>query len=371
MSFWNCFNQDYIFERLLRHKNQSAPLSVWQQRDVQCRVETNVFIHEITKEKIIFKLPPSYFEAEYLFQDRLPIFFHNELNEVIFKRENFTIAGIFLAVGFPYEVRFVEKRTIERLPYRYQDHQEVTFLHKNPADKKALIRVANMVNISVKGICLVTPIKDEKCFVQAQEVEILKMTQQNLADPVWGKITYVYLYNDLKEKGNKFAQIGVQFDRPLDSINHKTVASILEKKQKSMKGLEWDGFIGLTPEGQQSIISRAKTSNQTLPMAFRLNENLEYFEKTKYLTPRMKMVFLKEVPREALAKALRICLKEIIYELLYEVPARLREEILNLMTEPFPLNSIDIALVTVCDYLRDKEKKGEFVLDADLFNQEV
>jgi hypothetical protein len=371
MDLWTCFNQEYIFERLNRHKTQNAPLTVWQERNSSQKIETSALIQTITKDKILFKLPASYFKMEYLFKDDLPLYFHNELNEVIFKRDNFTIAKDFLAIGFPFEVKFIEKRHIERLRYRYQDHQEVTFSRKSAGESTSQIFIANMINISVHGICFVAPIKDEKCFSKDQEVEIFKMTDQLLEKSCLGKISYVYHYEDVKNKGNKFAQIGVKFHEALDTIIHKSVASLLERKQKSLKGLDWEGFIGLTFEAQERILSNAKTSNQTLPLAIRLTENVEYIEKVKYMTPRMKMHFLKEISHDALAKALRICTKDVVFDLLNELPARLKEDILKKMEDSQMLNTIDIAMDTVCTYLRAKEKSGEFVLDASLFNQEV
>jgi hypothetical protein len=371
MELWTCFNQEYIFERLNRHKTQNAQLTVWQQRNNDQRIETSVQIFTISKDKIVFKLPANYFKLEYLFRDDLPLFFHNELNEVIFKRDNYTIAGEYLAIGFPFEVKFIEKRNIERLTYRYQDHQEVTFSRRSKSENSTQIFVAHMINISVHGICFVAVIKDSKCFVAGQDAEIFKMTGQLLEKSCFGKISYVHIYDDLKNKGNKFAQIGLKFNEALDTIVHKSVATLLERKQTSMKGIAWDGFVGLTFESQLRIISGARTSNQTLPLAIRLTENIEYFDRVKYLTTRMKMHFLKEISHDALAKALRICTKEIIFELLNELPVRLKEDILKKMENSQMLNTIDIAMETVCTYLREKEKSGEFVLDASLFNQEV
>ena len=136
---------------------------------------------------------------------------------------------------------------------------------------------------------------------------------------------------------------------------NKEIVDALEKKMCKAKSV--------TVKENNAIYVEQK--NKVL--ASNLKDNIEYLDKLRYMTVQMKVDFLKEVEHELLAVALRLSSKELIYELFSEVTERMQDEFLDKLQSERPASAVCKAQDQLLKLIREKEGRGEIVLDPTAF----
>ncbi|MCR9206574.1 MAG: hypothetical protein NXH75_18465, partial [Halobacteriovoraceae bacterium] len=151
----------------------------------------------------------------------------------------------------------------------------------------------------------------------------------------------------------------------IESVSYKSVKSIVERTQKRTRGLEVQGFNGVSDTDQVRIIKKIGEENPVL--ANQLLEHCENLDRLRYLTNEMKQKFWLEVNQDILAAALRLSTKELIYDLLGDVSERIREEFLYKLDIAKSPSAIEKAQKQICDFVHLKEREGVFVLSPKSF----
>ena len=94
---------------------------------------------------------------------------------------------------------------------------------------------------------------------------------------------------------------------------------------------------------------------------------MEYLDQLRYMTTQMKVEFLKTVNQDLLAVALRLSSKELIFELFSELTQTMQKEFLEKLQQERPASAICKAQDDIVKLVREKENKGEIVLDPKAF----
>jgi len=297
-----------------------------------------------------------------------PIFAHLPKKDIIFKRDKYQKNGSELTFKTPTEIKIKERRTQSRFYFKYQDYKSVSLKYKH--DEKEQIANYTLVDLSTAGLAFVITQAESLKFHIDQEIVLTHITDQQLPSDHRAKIISIdrfQLPEGIKDRTNasELTRIGVKYIESLESVTYKSIGSIIDKRQSKLKGIETSGFNGLSDEEQLKVLAKVKEDNPAL--AANLQERIEELDHLRYLTNQMKQIFWTEVKRELLATALRLSSKELLYELLGEVTDNIKNEFLEQISQPKPPAAINKAQDEICKYIREKEKLGEFVLDATSF----
>lgn len=358
MEMWSLFNLKSISEHLNRAFDQDMNWTLWQSSS-QGRVKWQGKITSVD-EKLTTMTITSGDMAE--IWDQEPIFAHCPELDIIFKRDKFTKLSDSLNFKTPSEIKLVEKRKVSRFKYKYQDYKVVSF----KAVKNDLKMSTTLVDLSTEGLAFVLPQKDSLSFSEGLEIFVTHITDQELPKEHAGKVVSVTRFQSvegIQDRTNalELMRIGIQFTESLDSVSYKSIASIIEKKQLSNKGIETTGFNGLTEDDLDRTMAKIRQDNPIL--AANLLERIEELDRLKYMTNQMKQIFWTETKKELVATALRLSSKELIRILLSDLTENMKKEFLDLIDQPKPPSAVNKAQDELVKFIRGKEKAGEFVLD--------
>ena len=164
-------------------------------------------------------------------------------------------------------------------------------------------------------------------------------------------------------------KIGLSFDDSLDSISFRSIKNIVEKKQRRAEGLSKDMYCGLSHEEQQNTLNSIEFKNPVL--ANNLRVNIRYLDRLRYMTPYMKIDFLKMMNHDLLAIALRLSSKELIFELFSEVTKTIQNEFLEKLGEEKPASAICVTQDQIIKKIKELEANGTIVLDPESYTTYV
>lgn len=362
MRTWKTYQKKLIRQHLARIRGNESFI-VWQQihgRRVQ-------YMAVLTKLEPMIRIELASKDlSDYGFDSGKPFFVHVKSNDLIFRKDTYQQNGRFLEFSLPGEIQMREKRKNDRFTYLYQDHKNITVESelrdiKDPT-KPVYTMSCVVLDVSISGASFVAGDEQVKNFQVGENIFLLNLTDQDLPSPFKTRITYISPY---KVDDKNLSKVGIEFVYELDSISYKSITSIVEKKQRRIRGLNPGRYCGLDFEDQVAKLNKIETENKQL--AANIRDNLEYLDKLRYMTTQMKIEFLKEIKTELLATALRLSSKELIYELMTEVTAVMQEEFLDKLAAEKPASGICKAQDQVVAFIRQKEGAGEFVLDPKAF----
>ncbi|MBT4792641.1 MAG: hypothetical protein HON90_13795 [Halobacteriovoraceae bacterium] len=362
MLYWKTYNKNIILRYLQSAVEHKLSFTIWQQFGEHRNTFQGQFL-EASQKNCKIKLENDH--TLDLFDDKNPIFIHITQLNIIFKKEHFNKLGLFVEFYLPGDIQISEKRKTKRYTYLYQDHKSITFHSKhNGADGKTpmFTHSSVLVDISTQGAGLVvneTVLND--LFID-QELLLIDLTDQKLPAPFKVRITYIEAYEKFNENLHK---IGIIFTDELNTISYKSISSIIDIKQRKMQGLSSDEYCGVDTEEQNQILNKIEGSNKIL--ANNIRDNVDFLDQLRYLTTQMKIEFLKEVNHDLLAVALRLSSKELIYELFSEMTDNIISEFLEKLQNERPASGVCKAQDQIIKIIRDKEKKGEIVIDPKAF----
>ncbi len=360
MQYWKTYQKDLIQTYLGIIFENNTEFTLWQQigenrRSYQGKIVEITKTH--TKIKIL-KLP-----SNDLFENDKPFYVHIPGLDVIFKKEKYTRIGQYLDFPHPAEIQIYEKRRTKRYSYLYQDHKNITYHSEEINNGQPAFTISSvLLDISTTGAGMVVEKTAVKNLKQNQNLYIVNLTDQKLPEPFKVRIVYIEDYSN-KEQG--LYKVGMVFDDELDSISYNSISSIIKIKQAKSQGLKPELYCGLDFEQQTRILNNVEQKNKVL--ANNLKDNIEYLDKLRYMTVQMKVDFLKEVEHELLAVALRLSSKELIYELFSEVTERMQDEFLDKLQSERPASAVCKAQDQLLKLIREKEGRGEIVLDPTAF----
>jgi len=364
MEMWSSFNTKKNMDLMRDSIPKREEWTLWQS-STQGRMKwTGVIVD--CEEKITKLEITSGNIAE--IRDLEPIFAHLPKKDIIFKRDKYQKSDSTLTFKTPTEIKIKERRSQQRFYFKYQDYKSVSFKYKH-SDKENIANYT-LVDLSTSGLAYVITQAESLKFQVDQEIILTHITDQQLPSDHKAKIISINRFKlpeGLKDRTNasELTRIGVKYIESLESVTYKSIGSIIDKRQTKLKGIQTEGFNGLSDEEQLKILSKVREDNPAL--ASNLIERIEELDHLRYLTNQMKQIFWTEVKKELLATALRLSSKELIFELLGEVTDNIKNEFLELINQPKPPAAINKAQDEICKYIREKEKAGEFVLDPTSF----
>lgn len=362
MEMWSLFNSKTISEHLNVAIDKKLVWTLWQSSS-QGRVKWQGML--ISSDEKMTEMRITEGDIAEIW-DQEPIFAHCPDLDIIFKRDKFNKLPTSLNFKTPSEIKLVEKRRVPRFRFKYQDYKVVSFKIKKVETSLS----STLVDLSTEGMAFVLTQKESLNFSVGTEILISHITDQELPKSHAGKvvsITRFQLPEGVRDRSNalELTRIGVQFTESLESVSYKSIASLIEKKQKSSKGLDVEGFNGLNDEELERIIAKIRQENPVL--AANLLERIEELDQLKYMTNQMKQIFWTETKKELVATALRLSSKELLMILLSELTDNMKNEFLDLINQPKPPSAINKAQDELAQYIRSKEKSGEFVLNPKSF----
>ncbi|OUR99790.1 hypothetical protein A9Q84_01820 [Halobacteriovorax marinus] len=370
MKMWSTYRKDIILEKLQIICDKKEDVTIWQNRAEE-KIKFHGRIVEVNPSNTILELDSSYKKAEYPLTKDLTVFVHYAKGDALFKKEAFKTEGLKLIFKTPVELMMKERRVIERFTFKYQDFKNVSFKTAGAANdqKNVLHRSCILKDLSVEGLGLVIHEEEMLSLSVGDSVYITAITDQKIESGHLGEIRYITPYNVSVEQDSNLFKIGIKFTAALDSVTYRSISSVVEKKQTKMKGINVSTFNGLTELDQEKILR--KISEDNVPLANNIKEQIEVIDRLRYLTTGMKQKFLLEVNLDLLAAALRIASKELIFDLMTEVTETMREEFLYKLDQAKPPSAINKAQDEIVKYMRDKERAGELVLDPVAFDTYV
>lgn len=350
-------------------KEEGLTVTIWQ-NDENTKRTYNSKIFSLKKNEFILHLDKdSYAKLQFFNKDK-PYYAHIKVLETLFKKENFNFIGTSLESTLPNELQIYERRLTERFYYQYQDHKNLTiksFKSKEPETDMDFVEASVLIDISTSGAGIIVPKKIKDKLQIGSVLYITDITDQKLPEPFSVNVIYNELYR--ADDGHELYKLGIKFSDQLDSISYKSIKSVVEKKSKKTQGLDPDRFCGLTHEEQIHKINQIELKNPQL--AVNVKNSIEYLDRLRYLTTKMKIELLTNVKHDLLATALRLSSKELIYDLLIEVTENIRNDFLDKLGPEKPASAISKAQDEVIKFIRDKEGKGEFVLSPNSFETYV
>lgn len=360
MKLWSCYNSDYIGERFESLIEDVKEFTLWQNFEDSREKFTGVLI-KISQESCVLKLDEKYKGAYGRINVQNPLFFHCEDEDILFKRDVFSINNGEINFKRPYEVKFRDRRVSDRFYYKYQDFKDVSYTIGASEEVKSAI----LTDISTAGISFVVDQSERDKLKKDYILSIRTITDQEIPKGHKAQIIDVQPFSLSRESDSKLIRIGCTFIESLDSITYKSIGSVIKKKQQRVKGLDTDKFNGLNPEDFEKTIASIRSKNPQL--AANIRDRVEDIDRLRYLTTDMKRQFLLDVNHDLLAASLRLSSKELILDLLSEVTDSIRDEFLEKLDLPKPASAINKAQDEIVKYIRDKEKSGELVLDPRSF----
>lgn len=360
MKLWSCYDSDYILERFDSLIANVVEFTLWQNFEDLREKYTGVLINA-GQENCTLKLDDKYKAAYGRINVQVPLFFHCESEDILFKRDIFSITDGEISFKTPHEVKFRDRRISDRFYYKYQDFKDITFTI-GASDE---VNSAILTDVSTAGVSFVVDQKDRDKLQKDFVLMIKSITDQEIPEGHKAQIMDVQPFSLSRESDSKLLRIGCNFVESLDSITYKSIGSVIKKKQAKVKGLDTDGFNGLNPDDFEKTLAAIRTKNPQL--AANIRDRVEDIDRLRYLTTEMKRQFLLNVNHDLLATSLRLSSKELILDLLSEVTDSIREEFLEKLDIPKPASAINKAQDEIVKFIRDKEKSGELVLDPRSF----
>jgi hypothetical protein len=356
-----------IKEILKQALGSDKSVTIWQFEHDQRRIFTGEFI-EINDDTTTLDLG-DLSKYSYELRSDEPLYIHGNYKKFVFKRDHFGLDGKVLTVKTPSELKVEDLRSKDRFSFKYQDHKVFSYSFNGKDEKMS--QSAFLVDLSIKGAGIIMPTEEASNLQYTSSVTVNAITDQKLPEGLKAQIKHLTLYETGEENTEDLSltRVGLQFDQIIDSISYKSVLSIVEKKQKRVIGLDVETFHGLD-ELQLDKALAALDANDGFT-AGKIRENIECIDRLRYLTPHMKTELFLEVNHAIFAVALRLSSKELIFELLSEVTDTIREELLFQMKDSHPISAVKKSQETIIEYIKEKEKKGEFVLDPDTFVEYV
>lgn len=365
MKMWSLFSSNEIQELLSSAKERGYHFTVWQHSTQQ--------FHQFTGRLLSFRddscevaIKERVEDGMFIFEE--PIYLHCHKLDFIFKREKFKFDTGELSFKAPSELMLKEKRRVERFRFLYQDFKFASFYTGEGEEKKK--HSANLLDLSIAGMAFVGPAHEVKGFSEGDLINITHISDQELEGECVGEVRSVVRYEGtegIKDRGHQNVnyRVSVEFKEAIESISIKSVKSIVERTQKRTRGLEIEGFNGLSHVEQLRTIKKIGEENKVL--ARQLLENVENLDRLRYLTNEMKQRFWMEVNQDLLAAALRLSSKELIYDLVGDLTERMQEDFLYKLDEPKSAAAIEKAQKKIVDFIYQKEREGVFVLSAQSF----
>ncbi len=362
MDYWKTFQKDIILKYLTPVVASKIEFTIWQQLGSHRKTFEGKFS---AANKKICKIKLSDTDALQYFNKDHPFFVHITTLDIIFRKDHYTQMGQILEFSLPSDIQIPEKRKTKRFTYLYQDHKNITYrsIEEDPETKSPLFTNASvLVDISTQGVGMVVGKDAVNKLSLGQNLYLDNLTDQQLPSPFKVKIIYIKPY---KEHEMGLFKVGIIFDDQLNSISYRSISSIIDIKQKKTQGLSPDQYCGLDNDDQIKTLNNIEANNKVL--ASNIKDNVEYLDKLRYLTTQMKVELLQNINQDLLAVALRLSSKELIYELFSETTQNRQEEFLEKLQQQRPASAVCKAQDQIIEELRDKERKGEIVLDPKAF----
>lgn len=364
MEMWSSFNDEVIQDTIHKAMVDDSKITLWQTKSDQSRDRFYGKLVETSKTEVKIELTGK--EGHNPISATESIFIHCESNGLIFKRENFKLVNGIISFPYPHEVKLEEKRKIPRFLYKYQDYKVIAFHQKvmNIHGVEEEVKFSGtLTDISTEGLSFVVEEEELGALSIGSEVYVTKLTDQELPKEHHAKLVYLQSYVPSRsESRTRFTKVGMKFIDSLESVSFKSISSLVDKKQKRVKGLEVETFNGLHPDDQERVIKKIKSDNPAL--ASNIIDQNEQLDRLRFLTTKMKQDFLLEVNLDLLAGALRLSSKELIFELFNEVSDAVKEEFLHNLANPKAPSAINKAQDKIVAFMLDLEKKGVIVLDS-------
>ncbi|OIQ19793.1 MAG: hypothetical protein BM556_04735 [Bacteriovorax sp. MedPE-SWde] len=360
MKLWSCYDSDYIQGQFEELKSSVKEITLWQNFEDLREKYTGV-LTQVSPDTCVLKLDEKYKNAYGRINVQVTLFFHCESEDILFKRDIFSISNGLISFKTPYEVKFRDKRISDRFSYKYQDFKNVSFSLESGDE----VVTAILTDVSTAGISFVLDQKDRDLLSKDSIVTIKSLTDQEIPQGHKAQVIYTQPFMLSRESDSKLIHVGCSFTEGLDSITYKSIGSVIKKKQQKVKGLDTDGFNGLNPDELEKTISNIRSKNPQL--AANISDKVEDIDRLRYLTTEMKRQFLLSVNHDLLATSLRLSSKELILDLLSEVTDSIREEFLEKLDRPKPASAINKAQDEISKFIKEKENSGELVLDPRSF----
>ena len=364
MKYWRTYQKDLILSYLTSAANNGEEVTVWQQYGDEPR-QFKGRLRKVSRELCQLKLQKSSVTID----KSREFFVHLPVHQVIFKKEKFTYDPGLFEFTLPSDIQILEKREIKRYYYQYQDHKNITFHSEeiDPQTMKPLFMSSSvLIDISTNGAGMVIPKKTKDNIRLGQTLLLTNITDQKLPSPFKVIVKYIEPYAGKDDGRHK---IGILFADELDSISYKSISSIVKIKQTKIKGLSENQYCGLGYQDQLRLLSRIENGNPVL--ASNIKDNLEYLDSLRYLTLQMKVELLQSINHDLLAIALRLSSKELIFDLFSEVTQTMQNEFLDKLQPERSASGVCKAQEEIIQFIREKEGRGEIVLDPLAFTTYV
>ncbi len=368
LQMWSLFRSQEIINHLNKALIEKIPITIWQS-STQHLYQLKGSLIQVDEKKCAVLLDDIDFE---LVENEI-LYFHCEGRDIIFKRDKYSLNDHELSFKTPSELMLKEKRRISRFTFKYQDFKDTTFsfaLAETDDNGEEVLNTVSftLVDLSIAGMGCIGERKQVESLKEGSVVYINQISDQDLeSKPLKGVVRSLAEY-DLKEgvhftgANAKNMRVGIEFDQAIDEVQYQSVQSIIKRTQKKTKGLDIDGFNGLSETELLRVIKKAGEENPVL--AAEIIEQSEDIDRLRFLTPEMKSTFWKEVNKDLLAQALRVASKELIFTLLTDVTDNIREEFLEELDRPKSLSGISKAQRKICEFIHQREREGRFVLSA-------
>lgn len=372
MRYWKTHQKNLIKKYINAISEHKCKVTAWQQfGSSRKQYICEIIEYEPTRMKL--KLSSEDLKTNGPLDKEHPVFFHISELDVIFKKNQYNFFNNMIDFPPPGAVQIYERRSKQRFYYKYQDHKNITFYseaHKPNEENQQepeYLHSCVLVDISIQGAGMVVPKSIVDQIATDKYIYLQDVTDQTLPKPFKTEIKYIEKYNSLD--GADAFKVGIHFVDALDSVNYKSITSIIDIKQRKTRGIDPDRFCGLDYEDQVSILNRVELTNKQL--ASNIKDNIDYLDRLRYMTTQMKIEFLKSVEHKLLANALRLSSKELIYELLIELTPNMQDEFLEKLSEEKPASGVCKAQDKIINIIREKEGKGEIILDPTSFTTYV
>jgi hypothetical protein len=357
MRYWKTYRKEIIKKYLTEAFQKNILLHVWQQKEKDRAIIQGILFFS-DEHRLKIKLSSA--KNISIIDENLPLFVLIPDLEFIFKKDKFIFGNDIIELNYPNEVQIQEKRTTERFSYLYQDHKNITFYPEIVDAEEGQKNVsAVLIDISLNGASMVLPKKVSQKLVKGKKIFLENITDQKLPTPFATIVKYISPYQD--DIKSELFKVGLGFENTLDSITYKSILNIIEIKKTKMQGIDPNRYCGLDIEEQIKIFYKIEQDNRVL--ANNIRDNVEYLDKLRYLTVKMKMFFLKSISLDLLATALRLSSKELIFELFSNVSDNIRQEFIDKLSIEKSASGICKAQDEIVKFVREKEASGEFVLD--------
>jgi len=374
MRYWKTHQKKLIKKYLQATMEHKCKIMMWQQfGNNRKQYQSELISYDPLRCKI--KMSKESIKQNGALDKTAPTYYHISEIDVIFRKDQYNYFGEMIDFPPPGEIQIYERRQKQRFYYKYQDHKNITFYSESnkPTSTESIelepeyLYSCVLVDISIQGAGMVVPKRILDKIVNDEYIYLQDITDQKLPTPFKTQIKYVEKYDDLD--GGDVYKVGIYFSEQLDSISYKSITSIVEVKQKKTRGLDANRFCGMDYEDQVATLNRIELTNKQL--ASNIKDNIDYLDRLRYLTTHMKIEFLQKVEQDLLANALRLSSKELIYDLLIELTPNMQDDFLEKLSVEKPASGICKAQDKIIAFIREKEGKGEFILDPKSFTTYV